>query len=86
MTTGALSISNAKSKTKVVIIKAGDFFSCKKPDLPLKNGALEIIVKPAYTVITKATQACESEIGKRLSTDNHTKPAAKAAAAGLGKP
>ncbi|MDK7178862.1 hypothetical protein QP445_15710, partial [Micrococcus luteus] len=83
---GALSINKANNNTNSVINSAGDFFSIKRPDLPLKNGALEIMVKPAYTVITKATHACGSEMGKRLSTDNQTNPAVKAAAAGLGKP
>src|SRR5690606_22169493 len=55
--------------------------------LPLKNDALDTMVTPAYMVTQKATQAMTlSWMGSLLSMASQTKPATRAAAAGLGSP
>ncbi|MCY1538656.1 hypothetical protein D9M68_742080 [compost metagenome] len=55
--------------------------------LPLKNGAFDTMVMPAYIVSVNATHAIRlSWMGSLLSTASQTKPATSAAAAGLGSP
>src|SRR5690606_13481049 len=59
-TIGGSDETKAKISTSTSMMFCGDSFFSSARDLPLKNGAFEIMLMPAYTVSTKASQASDS--------------------------